>query len=185
MKRNNGFTLTELLVVIAVVGILMGILVPSISRAQVSAKKKRAKMETDTIRLAIIAFERDHLYMPYPSSKGVYVGEDVCLSGDDQGTVIDVLCGSNKLGKVYLEVPQSSRGEGCGKQSDDGNQFLDPWGQRYGIVLDRNKDDHVDAKVSPDGKKLAIRAGVFSCGVPPKGKAQDESFDAKRAIKTW
>lgn len=184
MKRD-GFTLVELLCVIAIVGLLMGIILPTVSHVQVSAKKKRAAMETETIRLAVLAFERDHLYMPYPSGKGIYVGDDVCADGDDQAKVIDLLCGNNQLGKVYLEVPQGSRGTGCGKQDDAGDQFLDPWGQRYGIVLDRDKDDHVDAKVSPDGKKLALRVGVFSYGVP-KGKAkQDETFDAKRVIKTW
>lgn len=184
MKRA-GFTLTELLVVIAIVGLLMGILFPSISRAQVSAKKKRAKMETETIRLAVLAFERDHLYMPYPSGKGIYVGDDKCASGDDQAKVVAMLCGSNQLDKVYLEVPQGSRGTGCGQQDNDGDQFLDPWGQRYGILLDRDKDDHIDADVSPDGKKLAVRVGVFSYGVPGGKARQDESFDAKRVIKTW
>jgi len=184
MKRD-GFTLVELLSVIVIVAILMGILIPSISHAQKSAKKKRAAMEADSIRLAVLAFERDHLYMPYPSSKNVFVGDDVCAAGDEQGTVIDVLCGSNKLGKVYLEVPQSSRGTGCGKQADDGNQFLDPWGQRYGILLDRDKDDHVDAKVSPDKEKLSVRVGVFSYGQPAGGAKQDESYSAERIIKTW
>ena len=184
MKRD-GFTLVELLSVIAIVALLMGIIIPSISHAQVSAKKKRAAMETETIRLAVLAFERDHLYMPYPSGKGIYVGEDKCAAGDDQAKVIALLCGSNKLGKVYLEVPQGSRGTGCGVQDDGGDQFLDPWGQRYGIVLDRDKDDHIDADASPDGKKLAVRVGVFSYGVPSGKAKQDETWAAKRAIKTW
>ena len=185
MKRD-GFTLVELLSVIAIVALLMGIIIPSVSHAQVSGKKKRAKMETETIRLAVLAFERDHLYMP--CDDGGYVGRDKCISGDEQAKVIDMLCGSNKLGKVYLEVPQTSRGTGCGKQDADGTQFLDPWGQRYGILLDRDKDEHIDSGVVPggnNGKKLAVRVGVFSYGVPAGKTRQDETFDAKRAIRTW
>jgi len=43
MKKRNGFTLIELLVVIAVIALLLAIIVPSLKRARISARKTICK----------------------------------------------------------------------------------------------------------------------------------------------
>jgi type II secretion system protein G len=63
MKR--GFTLTELLVVISIMGLLIGILLPSLSRAREQAKVTVVNAELRQIGIALeVYFEDNHKFPP-------------------------------------------------------------------------------------------------------------------------
>lgn len=67
---RSGFTLVELLVVIGIIAILMGILIPTLSRARESANTVACASNARQLALAIRLFSQEHRgYMPTVSDK--------------------------------------------------------------------------------------------------------------------
>lgn len=172
-----GFTLIEILVVIAIVGILASILVPAAGKAFQAAKKRRAVTEMNSIKVAAMEFYRDHHYMPWPGvviqTRKIFIGEDMWTAGDsDQEEVMRFLTGENPMKKVYLQIPEKSR------PSQASMVFNDPWDQPYRIGLDRNLDGAVlpDA-TSGGGDYVKERVLVYSLGDPTVSPAVP--------MKTW
>ena len=64
MRRNSGFTLVEMLVVIAIIGILAALITPAIYQAMWSARQTRIKAELDQLASGIEAFKAK--YGAYP-----------------------------------------------------------------------------------------------------------------------
>lgn len=60
MKRKSAFTLIELLIVVAIIGILAAIAIPNFLQAQVRAKVARAKSEMQVINTALEGYYLDH-----------------------------------------------------------------------------------------------------------------------------
>lgn len=65
MKNNNAFSLIELLIVAAVIGVLAGIAVPNVMLAMTRAKIARAQADHKNIATALEAYNLD--YGQYPS----------------------------------------------------------------------------------------------------------------------
>lgn len=171
--NRGGFTLIEILTVIAIVAILASILVPVAGKAQKSAQKKRAMVEMNSIKVAALQFQSDHRYMPWPGT--VKVGNDIWTAGtSDQEEVMRLLTGENALKKVYLQIPEKSR------PSAASMVFNDPWRQPYRIGLDRN----LDGAVLPDarfggGDYVKEKVLVYSLGDP------SDDLDEQKKLKTF
>ncbi len=70
LKENGGFTLIEVIVVIAVVAILAAILTPTIAKQIQDSRISRAKNETLVIGAAIADLHKDTGWWPYTNANG-------------------------------------------------------------------------------------------------------------------
>ena len=175
-KQARGFTLIEILAVIAIIAIVVSILIPVAGGAKKTAQKRRAQTEMQSIKMAALQFCEEHRYMPWPpeGAKNFRVGDDKwATDATTQGAVMDLLTGNNPLKKTYLQIPEKSR------PADKSMVFVDPWGQVYQIGMDRNLDGAVVVSGTGvaewDGKTVMERVLVFSPGIP----------DEKEPLKTF
>ena len=66
--RKRKFTIIELLVVVAIIGVLMGMLLPAVSAVRQNARKTKAKAEMNGIISAIKLYEQTYGYFPVDST---------------------------------------------------------------------------------------------------------------------
>lgn len=168
-RQRGGFTLVEMLVVVAIIAVLASILVPAVNGGLKSAKKRRAEVECQSIATAVRLFQNDFHYMPWGKygDTSKRVGEDQWAdSGADQKAVMVFLQGSNLLQKAYLEAPDTGKGDGV---------FYDPWDNPYVIGMDRNGD----GQLRWNGKTYKLAVMVYSYGPDGKDGTKDDilSFD--------
>lgn len=169
--KRSAFTLIEVLVVIAIIGILAAIIIPAAGSAKETALKRQAATEMNSIKVAAMQFQADHKYMPWPDKIKVGVDKWAADAGT-QAPVMDLLTGNNALKKGYLQIPEKSRPE------DKSMVFLDPWRQPYVIGMDRNLDGAVLVANAPpwNGATVTEKVLVYSKG--PTGKNEPmKTFD--------
>jgi prepilin-type N-terminal cleavage/methylation domain-containing protein len=74
-RTRNGFTIVELLTVIAIIAILIGVLVPSLNLVRNIARETRQRAQLVTIDQALLAFRSDDGDYPYSYWP---IGSDYC-----------------------------------------------------------------------------------------------------------
>ena len=178
-QSRQGFTLVEILVVIAIIAILAALLLPMADKAMLAAQKRRAATEMQSIKVAILQFQSEHRYMPWTDANKV--GDDKwVISEADQKALMNLLVGNNPMKKTYLQIPEKSR------PADGALLFLAPWSDKkkdyefYIIGMDRNSDGAVMVDNSSDcwaGQTVMERVLVYPMGDPSK--------DCKKRLKTF
>jgi general secretion pathway protein G len=66
-KRSDGFTLVELLIVVAIIGMIAAIAIPNLINAVDKGKQKRTMADLHAIGTAVESYSVDHTYYPTAS----------------------------------------------------------------------------------------------------------------------
>ena len=154
--RPHGFTLVELLTVIAIIAILMGLLFPAIGIVKEQARKAEAKTACSAIVAACKAYNTEYGKYPVLNNAGtadLWFGDTKALSGAapiDNITLFDALRARNQDPTkdynprkiIFFEGKDASKDTLKGGFGPTG-AFYDPWGSQYNVILDANYDNQI------------------------------------------
>jgi len=167
--RDKGFTLLELMVVIAIIVVLAGLLFPAVQSILDRAKKVQAKNDLTQIVTAVNAFYTE--YGRYPLDSSVTTDKKYGPEGDSSSAIFSELrnAGSvtiNTRQIVFMSPPEDpSQPSPKGKIGSDG-QFHDPWGTAYNVEIDGDYTNAIETNPYPDGDGSAgatpLRLGVIA-----------------------
>jgi len=158
--KRAGFTLIEMLVVIAIIAILIGLLLPAIGAARQFAKRTRARTELRQIEVAWKSYYNDYRKFPSAGINEMSGAAIAIMNGEG---------GNNPRRTRYMEF------------DDDATEFLDPWGGIYQVVLDQDRDNRVSPR-DYSGVTLDRNVAAWSYGV--NGEA-DKRYPAGDDIQSW
>ena len=165
---SAGFTLIEMLVVIAIVTILLLALFPAMSAAFRNARRGRASHEIGSLVAAIKSYHSEFGKWPCPNNgvddQTFHAAGGNAGAVDAQAQVINCLT-NNPLRTVFLDVPANSSTNGF---------YVDPWGNAYMITLDTDFDNICEVRSSSAGvfnNTNIVNRGVcvWSWGEPEGG----------------
>ncbi len=149
-RNRNGFTLLELLVVIAVIAVLAGMLFPAIQSVLERAKKVQAKNDLTQIVTAVNAFYTDYGRYPLPASVTADSSATYGPGGSsaENGDLMKELRGiSNSLNTrqiVFISPPDAKdqTNPRSGSNTSTGG-YYDPWGTEFAIAMDADYDNQI------------------------------------------
>ncbi|MFH1023472.1 MAG: prepilin-type N-terminal cleavage/methylation domain-containing protein [Planctomycetota bacterium] len=171
LTKSNGFTIVELIVVIAIITILAGMLFPALRMARQRGKIARARTDIANLEMGLAAYQEDN--GSYPWDGGTPAAGGVTADPFDSEVKVNV---SNKVLAAFMRGDISSPPD---NRVDPGflnapymdfkpeqllldggfYLFIDPWGKAYGY--DENRSE---AAGSWQGKRR-MTFDIWSAGV--------------------
>lgn len=172
MKSSRAFTLIELLIVIAIIGLLAALLFPALNAAIDSARKAQAKNDVTQIATAVIAYETEYGRLP-PTGTNV--------SGALLESLVGATTTNNPRRIVFIEVNAAKKGKGGTNAS---GQFVDPWGNIYKIALDDDFDNTITNAGDSPGQIVItnLRKKVAVWNLSTNGTTGQQK---RRGVNSW
>ncbi len=167
LKSPRGFTMIELLVVVAIIGVLMSLLFPAVQGALDAAKKAQAKNDVVQIATAIVAYDTEYGRLPDSNSPQT-------VSGNVLGALTASNTNLNPRRIIFLEVLNYKKGKG-GLSSN--GIFVDPWSNSYYVALDGDYDNRVG--VSTNGSTSTNATIMKKVGV------WNENANSRQQVRSW
>jgi len=91
MRRPKGFSLIELLLVVAIILIIMAIAIPSFMRSRMHANEANAVASLRVIHTAAVAYTTTYPAVGYPTSLASMGGTNPCTATSTQACLLDDL----------------------------------------------------------------------------------------------
>jgi prepilin-type N-terminal cleavage/methylation domain-containing protein len=199
-RNRNGFTLLELMVVIAIIVVLAGLLFPAVQSVLDRAKKVQAKNDLTQIVTAVNAFYTE--YGRYPvqtTSTGTdsFFGTGTPPTGSTNYGTNDALFNElravsivlNTRQIVFISPPNVKDGNNPRSGIGAGNtlgQYFDPWGKNYNVAIDTTYDNHLsnpytaNTGAGPDSLTQGVIAWCLG-----KDKNQGTDFSKSDDVISW
>jgi prepilin-type N-terminal cleavage/methylation domain-containing protein len=211
----RAFTLVELLTVIAIIGILAGMLLPVLSRVKDAAKKTQAKTEMSSIVTAVQAYDQDYSRFPvspatqnfanagnndmslggafynadgsYNTSIGFTNSEVIAILMDITDTsVTAVNANHQKNPKQVKYLSAKMSGDTSSPGVGTDLVYRDPWGNPYVITMDLNYDDQCsDIIYSQQAVSQSSGANGFNGLFNPTYPATPNNFLYHGKVMVW
>jgi len=151
-RKKSGFTIVELLTVLAIIAMLVGLLVPALNLVRNIAKETKQKAQLTTIGLALTTFRNDD--GEYPRS-------------DWHPQLSPDYCGTQKLAEALLGwdllgFHPDSHWQADGKSRDDTHFFYDPANP---VDMDKRRGRYLELATT-NAFKLGGPDGLFNNAGP-------------------
>jgi type IV pilus assembly protein PilA len=102
MRKQKGFSLIELLIVVAIILIIAAIAIPNLLRAKMAANESSAVASIRTINTAMITYSSTYPTIGYALSLSAMGGVSPCTPSSNTACLIDsVLASGTKSGYLF------------------------------------------------------------------------------------
>jgi prepilin-type N-terminal cleavage/methylation domain-containing protein len=169
MKKKQAFTLIELLTVIAIIGILASIMMPTIGIVQKQVAKMQTRVQFNHYIQAYHLFKTEYGYFPNMGSS-----EDIFELKGNNATFIQTFSGRGKNGtpmndnyaiksnKRRICFYTFSENEFAPQSTEYEGEIVDAFGNpNIAIVVDSNQDGIIPAKYLPIDRNLNTQVAIY------------------------